>query len=450
MHHHHHYRAVSDALTVSFSACALSNGAFIASFCFQVRVKFVTKNEAIRVTETPFAVPTRLNRQGLSQVVNHLLNTTTPKPFDFLIDDLFLRSSLEKYMQQHSVSEESLLTLEYVEALPQPEKKNETNHPDWVSAVAVAKDVVVTGCYDGQVRVYDLDGECNASLKSHHGAIKSVSVQFHKQHEYYIATSGKDQMGQLWLYNASTKQITAVAAFTGHLNSVDAVALRTSGEQAITGSWDNTVRVWNTLGKDDPAAEAQPKKKQKSSSSGASAVTFRQLEAEIVLVGHTSYITGVAFHPQHDHQVVSGSSDRSVRLWDLTTHSCVQTLTGNRAITGISVNADGLVLSAHPDRCVRLWDPRATQSGENLVQRTFNSHKEWVSAVQWHPTNANLFASSSYDGTVKIWDSRSTIPLHTVAAHDGKALDVAWRPEAEPQVAFVSGGEDKQLKFFSV
>uniref|UniRef100_K3W5E8 NLE domain-containing protein n=1 Tax=Globisporangium ultimum (strain ATCC 200006 / CBS 805.95 / DAOM BR144) TaxID=431595 RepID=K3W5E8_GLOUD len=123
----------------------------------QVRVKFVTKNEAIRVTETPFAVPTRLNRQGLSQVVNHLLNTATPKPFDFLIDDLFLRSSLEKYMQQHGVSEESLLTLEYVEALPQPEKKNETNHPDWVSAVAVAKDVTVTGCYDGHVRVYDVN-----------------------------------------------------------------------------------------------------------------------------------------------------------------------------------------------------------------------------------------------------------------------------------------------------
>ncbi|GAB9475166.1 Ribosome biogenesis protein wdr12 [Globisporangium polare] len=421
----------------------------------QVRVKFVTKNEAIRVTETPFAVPTRLSRQGLSQVVNHLLNMATPQPFDFLIDELFLRTSLEKYMQQNGVSEESLLTLEYVEALPQPEKKNETNHPDWVSAVAVAKDVVVTGCYDGQVRVYDVEGECQATLKAHQGAIKAVSVQFHKQNEYYIATSGKDQSGQLWLYNAAKKQISAVAAFTGHLNSVDAIALRASGKQALTGSWDNTVRVWDTKklvnGEASSAsADAQPKKKQKSSAAGASAVSFRQLEAEIVLVGHTSYVTGVAFHPQHEHQVVSGSSDRSVRLWDLTTHSCVQTLTGNRAITDISVNADGLVLSAHPDHCVRLWDPRATQAGENLVQRTFSSHKEWVSAVAWHPSNASLFASTSYDGSVKVWDSRSTVPLHTVAAHAGKALDVAWRPEDEPEVAFVTGGEDKQLKFFSV
>ena len=100
-------------------------------------MKFVTKNEAIRVTETPFAVPTRLNRQGLSQVVNHLLNTSENRPFDFLIDGLFLRSSLEKYMRQNMVSEESVLTLEYVEAMPEPKKENQSNHPDWVSAVAL-------------------------------------------------------------------------------------------------------------------------------------------------------------------------------------------------------------------------------------------------------------------------------------------------------------------------
>lgn len=422
----------------------------------QVRVKFVTKNAAIRVTETPFAVPTRLNRQGLSQVVNHLLNTATPKPFDFLVDDLFLRSSLEKYMTQHGVSEESVLTLEYVEALPQPEKKRETNHPDWVSAVAVADDVIVTGCYDGHVRVYDVMGDCKAALKAHHGAVKGVSVQAiaGAASEYLVATSGKDQSGQLWVYSAATKQISAAAAFTGHLNSVDAVALRASGEHALTGSWDNTVRVWDTSAalsaSTNSSSDAQPKKKQKSSASGASAVTFRQLEAEIVLVGHTSYVTGVAFHPQHAHQVVSGASDRSVRVWDLTTHSCAQTLTGNRAITDISVNADGLVLSAHPDHCVRLWDPRAQQAGETVVQRTFSSHKEWVSAVAWHPTTATLFASASYDGTVKLWDARSAVPLHTLAAHDGKALAVAWRPEQEPQVALASGGDDKQLKLFSV
>lgn len=423
----------------------------------QVRVKFVTKDAAIRVTETPFAVPVRLNRQGLSQVVNHLLNLPVPRPFDFLIDNHFLRSSLEKYLLQHGASEEALLTLEYVEALAEPAQQRETNHPDWVSAVAAAHGgFVVTGCYDGHVRVHDAAGECVATLKAHQGAVKAVSVQRVPEttHTFVIATSGKDQSGQLWLFDATTKRISALAAFTGHLNSVDAVAVRATGEHALTGSWDNTVRVWDTKVAVSSAGassnDAQPKKKQKSAASGASAVSFRQLEAEIVLVGHTSFVTGVAFHPQHEHLVVSGASDRSVRIWDLTTHSCAQTLTGNRAITAISVNADGLVLSAHPDHCVRLWDPRASQAGESVVQRTFSSHKEWVSAVAWHPTSASLFASASYDGSVKVWDARASVPLHTLAAHDGKALAVAWRLEDAAHVSFASGGEDKQLKFYSV
>jgi ribosome biogenesis protein YTM1 len=41
----------------------------------QVVCRFVTRMpEEFRITETPFAVPARLSRYGLSEVVNHLLN----------------------------------------------------------------------------------------------------------------------------------------------------------------------------------------------------------------------------------------------------------------------------------------------------------------------------------------------------------------------------------------
>lgn len=426
----------------------------------QIRVKFVTQNAAVRVTETPFAVPLRLARPGLSQVVNHLLNTgSKPRPFDFLIDGLFLRSSLEKYVQTHGVSEEALLTLEYVEALPEPDEQQSTSHPDWVGAVSAATDssgheYLATGCYDGLLRVHDASGECLASVKAHQGAVKAVSIAVNESGEVVVASSGKDQLGQLWRFDATSKQLTALAALTGHLNSVDAIALDASAKRVITGSWDNTVRVWDVPSSTSEDTDAAPKKKQKKSSAGAAEVTFRQLEASAVLVGHTSHVTGVAFHPTREDQAVSASSDRTVRVWDLTTHSASQTMAGNRAATGVSVNAAGLVLTAHPDHCVRLWDPKAAEAGEAVVQRTFQSHKQWVSSVAWHPTQPHLFLSAGYDGHVKVWDARSTIPLHTLAAHSGKALDVAWRQPATDSdnetIAFASGGEDKQLKLFSI
>ncbi|RLN71975.1 hypothetical protein BBJ28_00021781 [Nothophytophthora sp. Chile5] len=433
----------------------------------QIRVKFVTKDAAIRVTETPFAVPVSLSRRGLSQVVNHLLATgDKPRPFDFLVDGLFLRTSLEKYLLAHEVSEEALLVLEYVEALPEPQKQSESDHPDWVSAVATGATVsgdelIVTGCYDGVLRVYDVQGACLASVKAHQGAIKAVSVSAdaEKSGEFVIASSGKDQLAQLWRYTAESTQLTPMAALTGHLNSVDAVKMHASGQRVVSGSWDNTVRVWQTPSSTDGGEQRSAKKHKKSEGSGA--VSFQQLEAELVLVGHTSYVTGVAFRPtqsEHDEDVVvSAGSDRTVRLWDLTTQSCSQTLAGNRAVTDLSVNVAGLVLTAHPDHCVRLWDPRAQQSGESVVQRTFHSHKEWVSSVAWHPAHSShehLFVSGGYDGAAKVWDARSSVPLHTVNAHDGKLLALAWRRQSTQDnsdaVAFVSGGEDKQLNLFSV
>ena len=125
-----------------------------------------------------FCMPTRLNRRGLSQIVTHLLATETKlRPFDFLINNLFLQSSLDKYLQTNNVSDEALLTLEYVEALPEPQKQKDSDHPDWVSAVTTLnEELVVTGCCDGVLRVYDAHGDCKASVKAHQGAIKAVSV----------------------------------------------------------------------------------------------------------------------------------------------------------------------------------------------------------------------------------------------------------------------------------
>lgn len=83
-------------------------------------MKFVTKDPAIRVTETPIAVPESLQRYGLSEVVNHLLGRDPPTPFDMLVLGRFLRSSLASIMRRNVLSGESVLEVEYMPALRQP------------------------------------------------------------------------------------------------------------------------------------------------------------------------------------------------------------------------------------------------------------------------------------------------------------------------------------------
>jgi len=77
----------------------------------------------------------------------------------------------------------------------------------------------------------------------------------------------------------------------------------------------------------------------------------------------------------------------------------------------------------------------------DVAELSLRSHKGWVTGVSWSRerllsskfysqaflTSAYLLASSSHDGTIKLWDIRAKVPLHTMVAHpDSKALCIDW------------------------
>jgi len=86
---------------------------------------------------------------------------------------------------------------------------------------------------------------------------------------------------------------------------------------------------------------------------------------------------------------------------------------------------------------------RTDKVSSNIGSVTDNSlkpsHKAWVSAVKWSPMNPFTLASTSHDGTIKLWDIRSTLPLHTIQKHSkgSKAFCVAHTADT-----IYSGGSD--------
>lgn len=72
-----------------------------------------------------------------------------------------------------------------------------------------------------------------------------------------------------------------------------------------------------------------------------------------------------------------------------------------------------------------------------------NSHKAWISAVEWSLTEPHMLATASHDGFVKMWDIRSTLPLHSVRAH--KKGEKGLCVTLGEKVAF-SGGSDCMVK----
>ena len=56
------------------------------------------------------------------------------------------------------------------------------------------------------------------------------------------------------------------------------------------------------------------------------------------------------------------------------------------------------------------------------AEEVLKSHSHWVTSLAWHPSSPHQLVSTSYDRTVKQWDVRAAVPLHTLQAHSDKVV----------------------------
>lgn len=118
-----------------------------------------------------------------------------------------------------------------------------------------------------------------------------------------------------------------------------------------------------------------------------------------ILKSHVGAVEALAM-PFSGQWIVSGSQDRSVRLWDLETNSVVRTFEGHQGtVHAVALTPDGqAILSGSEDRTLRLWD---VATGH--VQRLFKGHTLAVRGVAIAADGKSAF-SASEDGTVREWN----------------------------------------------
>jgi WD40 repeat protein len=124
-----------------------------------------------------------------------------------------------------------------------------------------------------------------------------------------------------------------------------------------------------------------------------------------ILTGHEDWVRSVAFSADGK-SIVSGSDDGTVRVWDATTGTQQHILTGHEGyVNSVAFSADGKsIVSGSDDRTVRVWD--ATTGTQ---QHILTGHEDWVTSVAFSADGSSI-VSRSY-GKVRYWDAATGIPL---------------------------------------
>lgn len=158
------------------------------------------------------------------------------------------------------------------------------------------------------------------------------------------------------------------------------------------------------------------------------------------LTGHLNWVRSCQISPD-GRVAVTGSDDRSIKLWDLRTHKVIRSYgdlgPSPTMVSCVKFHPDGTcVASAGNDSAIRLWDLRS----DALVQQ-YQAHGGAVTDMAWHPSG-NFLLSSSLDSTLKVWDVREGQLFYTLHGHEGATLAVNFSPAGE---YFASAGADEQV-----
>jgi len=214
-----------------------------------------------------------------------------------------------------------------------------------------------------------------------------------------------------------------------------------------SGDWDGSLCLWKVPRHVDGTSMESYSKRGGVSSKKRLKVdqksTIAECSATVSPVAkwdsHTASVSGIVWGVRGDNgkkHLITSSWDHSCKVWDVERQECALTLNGSRVVSALGrcINSD-IIATGHPDCTVRLWDMRvgSNASGTMVSENSLKpSHRAWVSALQWSPVEPHVLATTSHDGTLKIFDIRSSLPLHSVRVQKmgDKGLCLAYSPAA--------------------
>jgi WD40 repeat protein len=272
---------------------------------------------------------------------------------------------------------------------------------------------------------------------------------------------------------------TSYTVLSGHAGAVNRIVLTNDGKKLLSGSKDETIRVWdlqsnaiektiNTPGSSVKNISVSPdgqkfiaglycsvaeydlktfkKKKSKNihtsfvetclySSDGKYILTSSWRDKTIVILKSANlkkfiemdeliWVDNAIFNKAGT-KVYSGGHDNLVKVWDVSTGGLIRSLAGHDDwVYDICLSADEKMLfSASFDKTIRYWD---LETGKNVF--TLKGHTDGIVCIDIS-NDGKYLATGSSDKDIVIWDIQEKKEIKRLKGHEEAVTDVHFGPD---------------------
>jgi WD40 repeat protein/class 3 adenylate cyclase len=266
----------------------------------------------------------------------------------------------------------------------------------------------------------------------------------------YIVSGSRDNTIKLW-DAANGKEIRT---FKGHSNKVTGVGFAPDGKTVLSGSADSTLKLWD-------AASGKEIRSFNGHEGGVNSVGFSPDGSRIIsgsadstlklwdaasgkeirsFTGHEGGINSVRFSPDGS-RIISGSADSTLKLWDVETGKEIYSFSWDwNAVLSVDFSPDGSrIISGSADSPLKLWE---TSNGKEI--HSFTGHEFSVTCVRFSPDGSRIISGSD-DKSLKLWDAETGKEIRSFTGHEGGVNSVGFSPDGR---RIISGSDDHSLKLW--
>lgn len=261
-------------------------------------------------------------------------------------------------------------------------------HNNDVDAISIsARGQVATGSWDKRINIYK-DDSTFMLIKSFEAHLAPVTAIRYSRDGGLLASGANDHSVRIW--DSTYKLIKVLEGHTGNINTL---LFDYSRKYLLSGSDDRNIVMWEI----------------------ASGKKLR-------VISTTSSVNAILINPQDNRQLIVAGAEPKIRGISLQSNTIARTFDGHTDIVNaIDINKSGtLMISGSNDKSARIWD---LKTGKEIRKLPVDCWKVTAVALS---DDGNYAFTGCNDGSIKVWEVSTGKLLTSVEGSGNYVRDLTY------------------------